>query len=40
MLQRRFSSACLNLNKLGINKPSVIHHNLSYPELLNYEKYL
>ena len=38
MLQRRFSSVCLNLKKFGINKPSVINHNLSYHELLNHEK--
>jgi hypothetical protein len=34
---RFLSSACdeLKLNSLGINNPKVIHHNLSYPELLN-----
>ena len=37
---RYLSIACdhIGLNKLGINKPEVIHHNLSYPELLRHEQ--
>jgi len=37
---RFLSSACdqLKLNSLGINNPKVIHHNLSYPELLEHEQ--
>ena len=38
--KRAMSTACdsVGINTLGINNPTTIHHNLSYPELFQHEK--
>lgn len=37
MLSRSFSTVRQNMRKLGIHKPSVIHHNLDYDSLFEHE---
>ena len=37
MLRRCFSTVRQDMHKLGIHKPSVVHHNLDYPSLFEHE---